>query len=162
MIREYAEPDWQAIWAIFQEVISAGDSIAYDPTMTSDQARAMWTGSSTGRTVVACDPSGSRVIGTATMGPNRPGRGSHVATATFMVAADTHGRGVGRALGEHVLAWARSRGHAAIQFNAVVESNAAAVHLWQSLGLRIVGTVPEAFEHPTLGRVGLHVMHRFL
>ena len=161
-IREYAEGDWSAVWAIFQEVIAAGETIAYDPTMTSEQARAMWARSSTGRTVVACAPSDSRVLGTATMGPNRPGRGSHVATATFMVAADARGRGVGRALGEYVIAWARSQGYAAMQFNAVVESNTAAVHLWQSLGIRIVGTVPEAFEHPTLGRVGLHVMHRFL
>jgi hypothetical protein len=46
--------------------------------------------------------------------------------------------------------------------NAVVESNHVAVGLWQSLGFEVVGTVPEAFEHPTLGRVGLHVMHRRL
>ena len=49
-----------------------------------------------------------------------------------------------------------------MQFNAVVESNFVAVRLWRSLGIRIVGTVPEAFEHPTLGRVGLHAMFRFL
>jgi hypothetical protein len=49
-----------------------------------------------------------------------------------------------------------------MQFNAVVESNHVAVGLWQSLGFHIIGTVPEAFEHPTLARVGLHVMHRRL
>jgi GNAT superfamily N-acetyltransferase len=96
------------------------------------------------------------------MGPNHPGPGSHVATASFMVAADARGRGVGRALGEYALAWARGRGYAAMQFNAVVESNHAAVRLWQALGFRIVGTIPEAFKHPALGRVGLHVMHRYL
>jgi len=49
-----------------------------------------------------------------------------------------------------------------MQFNAVVETNRAAVGLWRALGFGIVGTVPAAFEHPALGRVGLHVMHRFL
>jgi hypothetical protein len=49
-----------------------------------------------------------------------------------------------------------------MQFNAVVESNDAAVRLWLALGFRILGTVPEAFEHPMRGRVGLHVMHRYL
>jgi hypothetical protein len=49
-----------------------------------------------------------------------------------------------------------------MQFNAVVESNRVAVRLWQALGFRVIGTVPEAFEHPTLGRVGLHVMYRRL
>ncbi|MEI4878363.1 GNAT family N-acetyltransferase, partial [Klebsiella pneumoniae] len=95
------------------------------------------------------------VLGTAKMGPNRPGPGAHVATASFMVTEEARGRGIGRALGEYVLAWARTQGYAAMQFNAVVESNAAAVRLWQSLGFRIIGTVPEAFAHPRLGRVGL-------
>ncbi len=49
-----------------------------------------------------------------------------------------------------------------MQSNAVAESNHDAVRLWQALGFRTIGTVPEAFEHPTLGRVGLHVMHRYL
>ena len=49
-------------------------------------------------------------------------------------------------------------GFRAIQFNAVVETNSSAVHLWQSLGFEIVGTVPEAFAHPAHGHVGLHVM----
>jgi hypothetical protein len=49
-----------------------------------------------------------------------------------------------------------------MQFNAVVETNRSAVHLWKALGFGIVGTVPEAFAHPTEGLVGLHVMHRRL
>lgn len=105
---------------------------------------------------------GSRLLGTAKVGPNRPGPGSHVATASFMVAGAARGRGVGRALGEYALDWARTAGYAAMQFNAVVESNEAAVRLWQALGFHIVGTVPEAFAHPSNGRVGLHIMHRSL
>ena len=49
-----------------------------------------------------------------------------------------------------------------MQFNAVVETNIAAVKLWQALGFQIIGTVPEAFEHARLGRVGLHIMYRRL
>ena len=79
-----------------------------------------------------------------------------------MVDRDARRHGVGRALGEYVLAWARERGYAAMQFNAVVETNVAAVRLWQALGFEIIGTIPEAFEHAQLGRVGLHVMHRRL
>ncbi|CAM5275333.1 hypothetical protein GCM10010390_57150 [Streptomyces mordarskii] len=69
---------------------------------------------------------------------------------------------MGRALGEHVLAWARAEGYKAMQFNAVVESNTQAVALWRSLGFEVIGTVPKAFDHPTKGYVGLHIMHRFL
>ena len=49
-----------------------------------------------------------------------------------------------------------------MQFNAVVETNERAVRLWESLGFTILTTVPEAFDHPVHGLVGLHVMHRLL
>ena len=161
LIRGYVDADWPSVWPIFREVVAAGDTFAYDPGWSSERAREVWVAAPPGHTVVARD--GSRVVGTAKMGPNRPGPGSHVATASFMVARDARGgRGVGRALGGYALSWAREQGYAAMQFNAVVETNHAAVRLWRALGFEIIGTVPEAFEHPGLGRVGLHVMHRHL
>jgi GNAT superfamily N-acetyltransferase len=93
---------------------------------------------------------------------NRLGPGSHVASASFMVDAAARGRGVGRALGEDFLDWARGRGYRAAQFNAVVETNTGAVALWRSLCFEVVGTVPEAFLHPQAGYVGLLVMYRRL
>ena len=160
LIREYKETDWPAVWAIFHEVVAAQDTYVYDPEWSSEEARNVWVEAPPGHTVVACD--GPRILGTAKIGPNRPGPGSHVATASFMVAADARGRGVGRTLGEYALSWAREQGYAAMQFNAVVETNVAAVKLWQALGFQIIGTVPEAFEHARLGRVGLHIMYRRL
>lgn len=156
-IRAYADTDWPSAWRILREVVDAGDTYAYDPGWSAEQAREVWVEGPPAHTVVAVDD--ARMLGTAKMGPNRPGAGAHVSTASFMVARAARGRGVGRALGEYALAWARREGYAAMQFNAVVESNHAAVRLWQALGFEIIGTVPEAFEHPTLGRVGLHVMH---
>lgn len=160
LIREYTDDDWPAVWAIFREVVGARDTYVYDPEWSSDEARAVWVEAPPGQTVVACE--GSRILGSAKMGPNRPGPGSHVATASFMVDRNARGHGVGRALGEYVLDWAREHGYAAMQFNAVVETNLPAVRLWQALGFEIVGTVPEAFEHAQLGRVGLHIMYRRL
>ncbi len=142
LIRDYRDTDWPSVWPIFQDVVFAGDTYAFEPGMSSDQARAVWVQSAPFHTVVACNE--SRVLGTAKMGPNRPGPGSHVATASFMVASDARGRGAGRALGEHVLAQARQQRYAAMQFNAVVETNYPAVRLWKALGFQIVGTVPEA------------------
>ena len=49
-----------------------------------------------------------------------------------------------------------------MQFNAVVESNTRAVALWRSLGFEVLTTVPEGFDHPTDGYVGLHIMYRSL
>src|SRR5918994_5792284 len=150
-IREYIDSDWPSVWPIFREVVAAGDTYAYDPAWSPEQARDVWVEAPPGLTVVACD--GPRVLGTAKMGPNRPGPGAHVATASFMVAGDARGLSVGRALGEYALNWAREQGYAAMRFNAVVESNSVAVRLYQTLGFDVIGTVPEAFEHPALGRV---------
>lgn len=111
-IRDYTDADWPAIWPIFQRIVSAGETYAYDPAWTSDQARQVWVEGPPGQTVVACD--GPRILGTAKFGPNRPARGSHVATASFMVSEDARGLGVGRALGEYALDWARQRGYAAM------------------------------------------------
>jgi GNAT superfamily N-acetyltransferase len=127
-IRGYTDAAWQYVWPIFQTVVAAGETFAYDPAWFSEQARDVWVIAPPGRTVVACD--GPRVIGTAHMSPNRPGPGSHVATASFMVAEEMQGRGVGRSLGEYALSWAREQRYAAMQFNAVVESNTVAVRLW--------------------------------
>src|SRR4051794_24455471 len=156
-IRPMTEDDWAQVWPFWHEIVQAGETYAYPLDLTSEQARRLWTMSPPGQTVVLEED--DVVLGSATMGPNRPGRGSHVGTASFMVAAAARGRGVGRRLAEHVVQWHRDRGYRAIQFNAVVETNRAAVHLWQALGFRIIGTVPAAFDSASHGLVGLHVMH---
>ncbi len=102
---------------------------------------------------------GQLVLGTAKMGRNRPGPGSHVATASYMVAAEARGRGIGRALVVESLEWARECGFAAMQFNAVVATNTSAVRLYEDLGFTVIGTVPRAHELPSGERVGLRIMH---
>lgn len=151
------EADWPQVWAFFDEIVQEGETYAYPLDLGPEQARELWTMPPPGQTVVLEED--GVVLGSATMGPNRPGRGSHVGTASFMVSPEARGRGVGRALGEYVVQWHREAGFRAIQFNAVVETNAAAVRLWQSLGFRIIGTVPGAFDSRAHGPVGLHVMH---
>jgi L-amino acid N-acyltransferase YncA len=160
-IREAQPEDWEAIWPFFRQIVAAGETYAYDREMSESEGRRIWMIDPPGRTVVATDAAGS-IIGSATMYANRGGPGSHVASASFVVDPDRAGRGVGRALGEHVIDWARQSGFRAIQFNAVVETNEAAVALWRSLGFEVLATVPEAFDHPRHGYVGLLIMHRFL
>ena len=160
-IRPATDDDWPRIWPFFEATVRAGETYAYPFDLTAEQARGLWMERPPGATVVLEEdgPSGRvRCLGSAKMGPNRPGPGDHIGTASFMVAPEARGRGVGRRLGEYVVQWHRDHGFAGIQFNAVVETNTAAVALWQSLGFEIVGTVPGAFRSPTRGPVGLHVM----
>ncbi len=160
IVRAMTEADWVAFFPVFADIVSAGETYAFPEFATADQARPWWFESPPGITVVAIDPSSGAILGSAKSGPNRPGRGAHVATGSFMVSPAARGRGVGRALGRSVIDWAREQGYAAMQFNAVVETNVAAVALWQDLGFTIIGTVPAAFDSRAHGRVGLHVMHR--
>ena len=156
-IRETTEADWPHIHPFYRRIAEEGRTYALPPEETSDEARTYWLERAPGRTVVAIID--GVIVGSARMGPNRPGRGSHVATASFMVDPDRQGEGIGLALGGHVVEWAREAGYHAVQFNAVVETNEGAVRLWQRLGFRIIGTVPEAFDDPEHGLVGLHVMY---
>ena len=160
LIRTADEQDWPAIYPFFAAIVEAGETYAFPAGLSLDAARPWWMEQPPGVTVVAVD--GDTVVGSAKMGPNRPGRGAHVATGSFMVHPSVQGRGVGRALGECAVDWARKAGYRSMQFNAVVETNTVAVQLWQSLGFQILGTAPEAFDHPRHGLVGLHVMFRHL
>jgi L-amino acid N-acyltransferase YncA len=157
IIREAQAADWPKIYPFFRSIVDAGATYAYPENLSSDDAQKLWMEVPPGLTVVA--ESGEHILGSAKMSPNRPARGAHVATASFMVDPIQREKGVGRALAEHMLQWARDHNYRAIQFNAVVETNTSAVHLWQSLGFTVLTTVPEAFDHAEFGLVGLHVMY---
>ena len=160
LIRNAVADDWPRIWPIVRAVVAAGDTYCWPVDTTEDAAREWWTGKPGGRVFVAEE--GRNVVGTAELHPNQPAGGSHVANAGFMVAPQAFGRGVGRALANHVIAQAVRDGYRAMQFNAVIATNESAVRLWRSLGFRVIGTVPEAFAHPVQGLVGMHIMHRAL
>ena len=161
LIREATDGDWPGIWPFLQRIVRAGETYTWDPHVTEDEARTLWLMPPPYREFVAVDAGGT-IVGTAKLGPNLGGPGAHIANASFMVDPAHAGEGIGRALGEHVLREARHEGFRAMQFNAVVETNTRAVALWRSLGFDVLATVPEAFDHPTQGRVGLHIMYRQL
>jgi len=159
-IRTATDADWPVIYPFYSVIMAEGRTYAFPEQQSLEEARPWWMEQPPGCTVVAVE--GETVLGSAKMGPNRQGRGSHIATASFLVDPRRRGKGVGRALGEHVIDWSRAQGFRGIQFNAVVEVNEPAVHLWKSLGFEVIGTVPETFDHPEHGLVGLHVMYRRL
>jgi len=158
-IRLAVAADFSAMWAIFQEVLATESTYVFTADMSEADAFAYWFGP--GVTAFVAEEKGE-VVGMYKLVANQAGLGSHVANASFMVAARAGGRGIGRLLGAHCLQAAKDMGYLAMQFNFVVSTNAAAVRLWQSLGFHIVGTLPNVFRHRELGLVDAFVMHRFL
>lgn len=161
VVRDAAAEDWPAIWAFLRVIVESGETFTWDRTTDESTARRWWMHDPPGVTLVAVDDA-ETVLGTAEIHPNYGGGGRHVANAGFMVNPAHSGRGIGRTLGEHVIDRARRDGYEAMVFNAVVETNANAVALWQSLGFQVLATIPRAFAHPTKGKVALLVMHREL
>ena len=157
LIRPVEERDWSQVHDLVVEVAAAGETYAMDVPASVEETRAFWSGE---HVVVAED--GGALLGSAKMHANRPAQGSHVGTASFMVGSAARGRGIGRLMGEYAVDWHRSAGFEAIQFNAVVSTNEAAVRLWESLGFKIIGSVPAAFRLPDGSYADLHVMHLVL
>lgn len=158
-IRPATDSDRNAVWKIFEATIAPGDAFVYDPNTPREEAMAYWFANGT-RTYVA--EKEGKIIGSYILRPNRPGLGNHVSNAGFMVDPAARGLGVGRAMGEHALNEARRLGYRAMQFNFVISTNESAVHLWQALGFKIVGTLPGAFRHVRKGLVDAYVMFRSL
>jgi len=158
-IRAAVAADFPAILEIFRRVVEPGDTYAYPPDTNSDQARRWWLDPPAMPHVAEED---GRIVGTYSLRPNQPGLGDHVANVGFMTDPDCRGRGIADAMCAHSLATARAAGFAAMQFNFVVASNAGAIRLWQRHGFAIVGRVPAAFRHATLGATDVLVMHRAL
>ena len=158
-IRAATNADHDAIWNIFHQIIATGDTYAFDPQMPREEALAYWFRADTHTYVAEEDGS---VVGTYILRPNQSGPGSHIANAAFMVARDAEGAGVGRRMAEHCLSEARRMGFRGMQFNFVVSTNTRAIHLWNQLGFKIVGTLPGAFRHPEKGYVDVYVMYRSL
>jgi RimJ/RimL family protein N-acetyltransferase len=153
------ESDFAAMWPIFQEISAAGETYVFSAETSYEEAFAYWLAPG-----VTCNVAedGGRIVGMYRLVPNQPDRGAHVANASFMLDPSFSGRGIGNEMGLHCLREAWKAGYLAMQFNAVVSTNAAAVALWKKLGFRIVGTVPRAFMHARLGHVDTYIMHRFL
>lgn len=152
------EKDFDAVFDIFRQVVSKGETYIYPEGTTKEEAHAIWMQ----KTAPYVAWKGGQIVGTYTIRPNKIGRGSHVCNAGFMVHPAYQKQGIGKAMGEHALKEARRLGYEAMQFNVVVSTNHHAVYLWKSLGFTVIGTVPKAFNHVAKGLVDIYIMHRFL
>ncbi|KXJ31121.1 MULTISPECIES: GNAT family N-acetyltransferase [Pseudomonas] len=158
-IRPFVAADFDQVWPLIQQVAQARETYAYDPDMSRDDAWRLWV--ELPRTTFVVERDG-QILGSYYLKANAMGPGDHVCNCGYMVAPAARGQGVAGALCEHSVQVARELGFQAMQFNSVVASNQVAVRLWQKHGFEIVGTLPRAYRHASLGLVDCYVMYRWL
>ncbi|OFX18297.1 MAG: GNAT family N-acetyltransferase [Bacteroidetes bacterium GWA2_31_9] len=158
-IRKAISSDADEIWKILHAIICKADSFAYSPSSTKEEMLSYWM-SANKHTYTALIE--NKIVGTLFIQDNQPGLGSHIANAAYATSPTIYGKGIGKQMGLFSLLEAKKMGYYAIQFNIVVKSNERAVKLWQDIGFNIIGEIPEAFRHKTLGFVNAYIMYQKL
>jgi ribosomal protein S18 acetylase RimI-like enzyme len=158
-IRQATSEDEEQIWNIIKQVIVEGDTYVFSPDSTKEKMLAFWFGQDKHTYVATID---DKVVGTFVIKDNQPDLGSHIANAAYMTSPSATGQGVGRMMGEFSLVEAKRLGYKAMQFNIVIASNQRAIRLWEKLGFKIIGEIPEAFDHKQRGLTNAFIMYRKL
>ena len=159
LIRPALYADQERVWETLEPTIRAGESLALDQDMTRASTLDHWF--SARHEVFLAEQEGT-VVGTYYLRANQAGGGAHVANSVYVVSPSATGRGIAQAMCEHSLSHARSRGFLAMQLNFVLSSEERRLKLWQRAGFKIVGTLPKAFRHPSLGLIDAFVLQRDL
>lgn len=158
-IREAEKKDFEKIWPIFYEIVSAGETYGYSQNTTKEGAENIWMKYPVKTFVIE---ENNEILGTYFIKTNQDGPGNHVCNCGYMVSSRARGRGLATKMCEHSQQVARKLGYKAMQFNFVASSNEGAVRLWKKLGFQIVGKLPKAFNHPSLGFVDAFIMYKWL
>ncbi len=159
-IREYQQSDWDQVWRILEPVIRAGETYAYAPDTTQEEAHRIWV-EQPQKTHVAIE-SGDNIVSTYFIKPNQPGLGAHVCNCGYIVSEQARGKGVASAMCEHSQQLAVELGFRAMQYNLVVSTNEGAIHLWKKHGFDVIGTLPKAYYSMSNGFVDALVMYKQL
>ena len=142
-IRQYEPADLPGMIETWNEVVEAGDACPQEEPLTPESAAAFF--ASQTRAGVAVDDDGT-VLGLYVLHPNNVGRCGHIANASYAVRSLCRGRHLGEKLVLDCLAQAKAHGFGILQFNAVVEGNVHARHLYERLGFKQLGTIPRGFR----------------
>ena len=150
-VREYRQEDLPAMIRIWNEVVEEGIAFPQEDLLDAESGAAFFASQTLSAVAVVTDENGEEAAGAGVLGlyilhPNNIGRCGHIANASYAVASASRGQHVGEALVRDSLSQAGEKGFHVMQFNAVVESNARARHLYERLGFVQLGTIPGGFR----------------
>ena len=142
-IRQYEPADLPGMIKTWNEVVDAGDAFPQEEPLTPETGAAFFAAQT--YVGVAADDDGT-ILGLYILHPNNVGRCGHIANASYAVRSYCRGRHLGEKLVLDCLTQAKAHGFGILQFNAVVEGNVHARHLYERLGFKQLGTIPRGFR----------------
>ena len=141
-VRKYCEEDIQAMVKIWNEVVEEGIAFPQEELLNDNTGAEFFASQS----YCGVAESEDRIVGLYILHPNNIGRCGHICNASYAVSSTCRGMHIGEQLVKDCLLNAKRLGFGVLQFNAVVESNIHARHLYERLGFVQLGTIPDGFR----------------
>lgn len=141
-IREYTYTDVPEMIRIWNKVVADGIAFPQEDYLDEESGKAFFSAQS----YCAVAEADGHIVGMYILHPNNIGRCGHIANASYAVDVSLRGRHIGEKLVSDCLVQAKRLGFGILQFNAVVESNLHARHLYERLGFVQLGTIPGGFR----------------
>lgn len=140
-IRAYREQDIREMVRIWNEVVEEGVAFPQLDLLDEETGKSFFDS----QTYCGVADDDGKVVGLYILHPNNIGRCGHIANASYAVDSSCRGKHIGEKLVSDCLTQAKKSGFKLLQFNAVVENNIHARHLYERLGFVQLGTIPDGF-----------------
>lgn len=143
-IRAYEEMDLSGMIAIWNEIVEEGIAFPQEECLTLDTGKEFFASQTYCGVAVSGDT--RELCGLYILHPNNVGRCGHICNASYAVDRKYRGMHIGEKLVQDCLVQGKKHGFSVLQFNAVVESNIHARHLYERLGFIQLGMIPGGFR----------------
>ena len=142
IIRKYKNDDIEQMNTIWNEIVEEGIAFPQEDLLDYETGKEFFSAQS----YCGVAEEEGKVYGLYILHPNNVGRCGHICNASYAVASYARGKHIGKQLVEDCMIQAKKIGFKVLQFNAVVETNIHARHLYERLGFTQIGTIPGGFR----------------
>ncbi len=128
--------------AIWNAVVEDGNAFPQEEFLDEKKGNDFFSSQS----YMAVAQENGEILGLYILHPNNIGRCGHICNASYAVASRCRGRHIGEKLVLDCMKKGRELGFRILQFNAVVETNIHARHLYERIGFHQLGTIKNGFR----------------
>lgn len=153
--RTYQKSDIEYLRTIWNDILSDGVAFPGDSLLDEQEFEKMLAE----QTAVTCILLNDEIAGFYILHPNNIGRCSHIANASYAIHKNYRGRKLAEPLVRRSIEQAKELGFKGMQFNAVVVANISAIHTYEKIGFKIIGTIPNGFRLKDGTYSDMHVMY---